>query len=130
MHRTIHLTRLTSRRFPLTRTLTLTLAPTPTRHASSTPTPLSPLNPTTTTSLSALERGNLLLEQGDVDAAREEYRKSLEVERNAGAAFNLGVSGDGGVQEMGRDGTLRWGRRFVFWFFGFWFFGDGVGRVR
>ncbi|KAI0044530.1 TPR-like protein [Auriscalpium vulgare] len=39
-----------------------------------------------------LEQGTQKLEEGDVHAAKELYRRSVEIQRNAHALFNLGVT--------------------------------------
>ena len=42
--------------------------------------------------LRCLEQGTAKLEEGDVHAAKEFYRRSVEIKRNASSLFNLGVT--------------------------------------
>lgn len=58
-------------------------------------TPSSPTldDPSEQTAMEAMQDGNQRLEEGDVEGAREFYRKSVEVKKTASGCFNLGVSG-------------------------------------
>lgn len=42
--------------------------------------------------LRCLEQGTAKLEEGDVHAAKELYKRSVEIKRNASSLFNLGVT--------------------------------------
>lgn len=42
--------------------------------------------------MDALEEGTRHLEDGNVEAARDMYRKSAQIQKSAAALFNLGVS--------------------------------------
>jgi hypothetical protein len=39
-----------------------------------------------------LDRGTQKLEEGDIAAAKALYQRSVEIKRNAGSLFNLGVT--------------------------------------
>ncbi len=60
--------------------------------AQSTSPPPSLSNPSTTLSLTHLENGNQKLEEGDVEGAKKEYERSVEVEGTGAGWYNLGVS--------------------------------------
>ncbi|KAJ8522725.1 hypothetical protein ONZ45_g731 [Pleurotus djamor] len=49
-------------------------------------------DPAEAEALRCLEQGTLKLEEGDVHAAKELYRRSTEIKRNASSLFNLGVT--------------------------------------
>ncbi|KAF7370844.1 TPR-like protein [Mycena sanguinolenta] len=49
-------------------------------------------DPAETEALKCLEMGTLKLEEGDVPAAKELYKRSVEIRRNASSLFNLGVT--------------------------------------
>ncbi|EIN06117.1 TPR-like protein [Punctularia strigosozonata HHB-11173 SS5] len=56
-------------------------------------TPHSTANdPAETEALQCLEQGTAKLEEGDVQAAKELYKRSVEIKRNASSLFNLGVT--------------------------------------
>lgn len=42
--------------------------------------------------MQALEQGTQKLEEGDVEAAKELYKRSVSIKRNASSLFNLGVT--------------------------------------
>lgn len=42
--------------------------------------------------MDALEEGTRHLEDGNVEAARDQYKKSAQIQKSAAALFNLGVS--------------------------------------
>lgn len=42
--------------------------------------------------MDALEEGTKHLEDGNIEAARDQYRRSVEIQKSAAALFNLGVS--------------------------------------
>ena len=42
--------------------------------------------------MQCLEQGTQKLEDGDVQGARELYKRSVEIKRNASSLFNLGVT--------------------------------------
>lgn len=44
--------------------------------------------------MDALEEGTRHLEEGNVEAARDHYKRSAEIQKSAAALFNLGVSPD------------------------------------
>ncbi|TFK25593.1 TPR-like protein [Coprinopsis marcescibilis] len=49
-------------------------------------------DPAETEAFQCLEQGTAKLEEGDVQAAKELYKRSVEIKRNAGSLFNLGVT--------------------------------------
>lgn len=49
-------------------------------------------DPAEAEALRCLEQGTTKLEEGDVEAAKELYRRSTEIKRNASSLFNLGVT--------------------------------------
>ncbi|KAJ7453977.1 hypothetical protein B0H11DRAFT_266226 [Mycena galericulata] len=49
-------------------------------------------DPAEVEALRCMELGNSSLEQGDVSAAKELYKRSAEIRRNASSLFNLGVT--------------------------------------
>ena len=49
-------------------------------------------DPAEVEALRCLEQGTAKLEEGDVHAAKEFYRRSVEIKRNASSLFNLGVT--------------------------------------
>ncbi|PFH51043.1 hypothetical protein AMATHDRAFT_3432 [Amanita thiersii Skay4041] len=52
----------------------------------------TPTDPAELEALSCLEQGTTKLEEGDVQAAKELYKRSVEIKRNASSLFNLGVT--------------------------------------
>lgn len=42
--------------------------------------------------MQCLEQGTQKLEEGDVQGAKELYKRSVEIKRNASSLFNLGVT--------------------------------------
>jgi hypothetical protein len=48
-------------------------------------------DPTEHTAMEAMQEGNKRLEEGDVQGARDQYAKSVEIKPTASACFNLGV---------------------------------------
>jgi hypothetical protein len=42
--------------------------------------------------MDALEEGTRHLEEGNIEAARDHYKRSVEIQNSAAALFNLGVS--------------------------------------
>lgn len=42
--------------------------------------------------MDALEEGTRHLEEGNIEAARDHYERSVEIQKSAAALFNLGVS--------------------------------------
>ena len=52
----------------------------------------SPIDPAETEAMHCLEKGTQKLEEGDVEAAKALYQRSVEIKRDAGALFNLGVT--------------------------------------
>lgn len=52
----------------------------------------STLDPAEAEAVQCLERGTQKLEEGDVHAAKELYKRSVEIKRNASSLFNLGVT--------------------------------------
>ena len=42
--------------------------------------------------MTCLEQGTQKLEEGDVEGAKALYKRSVEIKRDAGALFNLGVT--------------------------------------
>jgi hypothetical protein len=42
--------------------------------------------------MDALEEGTKYLEEGNVEAARDHYKRSVGIQKSAAALFNLGVS--------------------------------------
>ena len=53
---------------------------------------LSSQDPAEARSLDLMEEGTHKLEDGDVEGARDAYKRSLEVKKTAAGLFNLGVS--------------------------------------
>ncbi|VDC06507.1 unnamed protein product [Peniophora sp. CBMAI 1063] len=49
-------------------------------------------DPAEVAAIDYLEQGTQKLEEGDVQAAKELYQRSVEIKRNAGSLFNLGVT--------------------------------------
>ncbi|KAI0705128.1 hypothetical protein BC835DRAFT_1314444 [Cytidiella melzeri] len=49
-------------------------------------------DPAEVEALQCLEQGTLKLEEGDVEAAKEFYQRSVEIKRTASSLFNLGVT--------------------------------------
>ena len=49
-------------------------------------------DPAEAEALQCLEQGTQKLEEGDVKGALELYKRSVEIKRNAGSLFNLGVT--------------------------------------
>ncbi|KAJ7918752.1 hypothetical protein B0H13DRAFT_2434475 [Mycena leptocephala] len=62
------------------------------RWATSTTPQSSAADPAEIEALRCLEMGTLKLEEGDVEAAKDHYRRSVEIRRNASSLFNLGVT--------------------------------------
>ncbi len=52
----------------------------------------TPIDPAETEALQCLEKGTQKLEEGDVQGAKVLYQRSVEIKRDAGALFNLGVT--------------------------------------
>ncbi|EAU90198.1 hypothetical protein CC1G_05736 [Coprinopsis cinerea okayama7 len=52
----------------------------------------SAIDPAEVEALRCLEQGTAKLEEGDVQAARDLYKRSVEIKRNASSLFNLGVT--------------------------------------
>ncbi|KAF8998553.1 hypothetical protein BDQ17DRAFT_1247511, partial [Cyathus striatus] len=52
----------------------------------------TPSDPAEAEALRCLELGTAKLEEGDVQAAKELYKRSAEIKRNASSLFNLGVT--------------------------------------
>lgn len=50
------------------------------------------VDPAETEALRCLEQGTQKLEEGDVEGAKALYRRSVEIKRDAGSLFNLGVT--------------------------------------
>lgn len=53
---------------------------------------LSATDPAEARSLELMEDGTRKLEDGDVEGARDAYKRSLDVKKTAAGLFNLGVS--------------------------------------
>ncbi|KAL7283949.1 hypothetical protein ACG7TL_001221 [Trametes sanguinea] len=51
-----------------------------------------PVNPAEVEAMQCLEEGTQKLEEGDVEAAKALYKRSVEIKRTASALFNLGVT--------------------------------------
>lgn len=49
-------------------------------------------DPAETQAMDALEEGTKYLEEGNVEAARDHYKRSVGIQKSAAALFNLGVS--------------------------------------
>ena len=49
-------------------------------------------DPAETEAMQCLEKGTAKLEEGDVQGAKEFYRRSTEIKRTASSLFNLGVT--------------------------------------
>ncbi|KAF5355249.1 hypothetical protein D9758_006028 [Tetrapyrgos nigripes] len=62
------------------------------RYATSTTPHSSAIDPAEQEALRCLEQGTLLLEGGDVSGAKDMYKRSVEIHRNASALYNLGVT--------------------------------------
>ncbi|THU91503.1 TPR-like protein [Dendrothele bispora CBS 962.96] len=62
------------------------------RYATSTTPHSSAVDPGEQEALKCLEQGTLLLEAGDVNGAKDMYKRSVEIHRNASALYNLGVT--------------------------------------
>jgi len=62
------------------------------RWATSTTPHSTPSDPAETEALLCLEQGTQKLEEGDVQGAKALYRRSVEIKRDAGSLFNLGVT--------------------------------------
>ncbi|KAK7445416.1 hypothetical protein VKT23_014833 [Stygiomarasmius scandens] len=62
------------------------------RYATSTTPHSSAVDPAEQEALRCLEQGTLLLEGGDVNGAKDMYKRSVEIHRNASALYNLGVT--------------------------------------
>ncbi|KAG8220907.1 hypothetical protein J3R82DRAFT_2407, partial [Butyriboletus roseoflavus] len=64
----------------------------PRRHASSTTPYSTASDPAEVEAMQCLEQGTQKLEEGDVQGAKELYKRSVEIKRNASSLFNLGVT--------------------------------------
>ncbi|KAG9312948.1 hypothetical protein JVU11DRAFT_6383 [Chiua virens] len=64
----------------------------PRRWATSTTPHSTPTDPAEVEAMQCLEQGTQKLEEGDVQAAKELYKRSVEIKRNASSLFNLGVT--------------------------------------
>ncbi|KAI8971268.1 hypothetical protein BD414DRAFT_223306 [Trametes punicea] len=62
------------------------------RWATSTTPNSSAVNPAEVEAMQCLEEGTQKLEEGDVEAAKALYKRSVEIKRTASALFNLGVT--------------------------------------
>jgi len=62
------------------------------RHATSVTPHSSPIDPAEVEALRCLEKGTAKLEEGDVQAAKNLYERSVSIKRNASSLFNLGVT--------------------------------------
>ncbi|PAV20116.1 TPR [Pyrrhoderma noxium] len=62
------------------------------RFATSTTPHSTTVDPAETEANEFLERGTQRLEEGDIEGAKELYRRSVDIRRDAGALFNLGVT--------------------------------------
>ncbi|KAG2011397.1 hypothetical protein CC2G_011521 [Coprinopsis cinerea AmutBmut pab1-1] len=62
------------------------------RYATSVTPHSSAIDPAEVEALRCLEQGTAKLEEGDVQAARDLYKRSVEIKRNASSLFNLGVT--------------------------------------
>ncbi|KAH6916123.1 hypothetical protein BKA70DRAFT_1382804 [Coprinopsis sp. MPI-PUGE-AT-0042] len=62
------------------------------RYATSVTPHSSSIDPAEVEALKCLEQGTAKLEEGDVQAAKELYKRSVEIKRNASSLFNLGVT--------------------------------------
>ncbi|TEB29083.1 TPR-like protein [Coprinellus micaceus] len=62
------------------------------RYATSVTPHSSPIDPAEAEALKCLEQGTAKLEEGNVQAAKELYRRSVDIKRNASSLFNLGVT--------------------------------------
>ncbi|KAI0777334.1 hypothetical protein BD413DRAFT_609713 [Trametes elegans] len=62
------------------------------RWATSTTATSSAVNPAEVDAMHCLEEGTQKLEEGDVQAAKELYKRSVDMKRTASALFNLGVT--------------------------------------
>lgn len=60
--------------------------------ASTESSPPSAEDPTELNAMEAMNEGNLLIEDGKIEEARNAYAKSVEIMPTASACFNLGVS--------------------------------------
>lgn len=52
----------------------------------------SPVDPAETEAIKYLQLGTQKLEEGDVEGAKAMYKRSVEIKRDAGSLFNLGVT--------------------------------------
>ncbi|KAF6753047.1 hypothetical protein DFP72DRAFT_814483, partial [Ephemerocybe angulata] len=52
----------------------------------------SPIDPAEAEAVRCLEQGTSKLEEGDVQAAKSMYQRSVDIKRNASSLFNLGVT--------------------------------------
>ena len=52
----------------------------------------SSIDPAEAEAVRCLEQGTAKLEEGDVQAAKELYKRSVEIKKNASSLFNLGVT--------------------------------------
>lgn len=50
------------------------------------------MDPAETEALLCLEKGTQKLEDGDVEGAKALYQRSVDIKRDAGSLFNLGVT--------------------------------------
>lgn len=50
------------------------------------------VDPAETEALLCLEKGTQKLEEGDVEGAKTLYQRSVDIKRDAGSLFNLGVT--------------------------------------
>ncbi|KAH8116407.1 TPR-like protein [Phellopilus nigrolimitatus] len=62
------------------------------RLATSTTPHSSAVDPAETEALLCLEKGTQKLEEGDVEGAKSYYKRSVDIKRDAGSLFNLGVT--------------------------------------
>jgi hypothetical protein len=60
--------------------------------ATSTTNHSSTSDPAEVEAVQCLDRGTQKLEEGDIAAAKALYQRSVEIKRNAGSLFNLGVT--------------------------------------
>ncbi|KAF5338611.1 hypothetical protein D9611_012813 [Ephemerocybe angulata] len=62
------------------------------RYATSVTPHSSPIDPAEAEAVRCLEQGTSKLEEGDVQAAKSLYQRSVDIKRNASSLFNLGVT--------------------------------------
>ncbi|KAI5121501.1 hypothetical protein M0805_006538 [Coniferiporia weirii] len=62
------------------------------RFATSTTPHSTAVDPAETEAFSCLEKGTQKLEEGDVEGAKAYYQRSVDIKRDAGSLFNLGVT--------------------------------------